>query len=290
MENNEYIGNEGTFRITKKEEGMIAGVYSSKVVSDNGLAVNIESGSFVDVKVTALIPTEMAIQENLTACYSNLYEYIEFAYLFDAVYSNEISAPNSSWTEIYQHTQSPENEKILKLWVNAYEMIYKTNLILRSSELVISDEATRNIINAQAKAIRAYLNYTLMTWFGEIPLQLGHTENMIPRSILSEVITQISNDAIQSKDVLPSSWAGGDKFRIPNCFSLSILARIYINDFKLPYSWPPQSDISNYTNSEIYSKEIINSAIYRLSTETNNFSETNSEIIWGFSKNRKFRV
>jgi len=287
--NNEYIGNEGTFRITKKEESMIAGVYSSKLVSDNGLAINIESGTFVDVNVAALIPTEIAIQENLTACYSNLYEYIELAYLFDAIYSNEISAPNSSWTEIYQHTQasSPENEKILKLWVNAYVIIHKTNLILESSELILSDELTRNTINAQAKVIRAYLFYNLMTWFGKIPLETGMSENTIPRNTINEIVAQIKDDASTAALNLPIKWSAADNFRIPKSFALGLLARVSLTDFDLPTTWPPSKQYlysNTYNESVLTAQQIINSDNYTLENGSNKFTVPDREIIWGFEK------
>lgn len=287
--NTEFKGNDGTFRITKKEGNLIAGVYNSKVVSDNGLAINIESGSFVDVKVTALIPSETAIKENLTACYSAVYEYIQHSYLFDAVYSNEISAPNSSWAEIYQHTQtaSSENEKILKLWQNGFEIIHKTNLILESSEWVISDESTLNIINAQAKAIRAYVFYNLMTWFGEIPLETGISENTIPRNTIADVLAQIKDDASAASLNLPIKWTATENFRTPKSFALGLLARISLTDFELPTTWPP---LQQYLYSGIHhesvlaAQQIINSGYYTLENGTNSFTVSDREIIWGFEK------
>ena len=287
--NTEFKGNDGTFRITKKEGDLIAGVYNSKVVSDNGLAINIESGSFVDVKVAALIPSETAIQEKLTACYSTLYEYIQHSYLFDAVYSNEISAPNSSWTEIYQHTQTPssENEKILKLWQNGFEIIHKTNLILESSEWVISDESTLNTINAQAKAIRAYVFYNLMIWFGEIPLETGMSENTIPRNTISDVLAQIKDDASSAALNLPIKWTAAENFRIPKSFALGLLARTSLTDFVLPTSWPPSRQYlysSIHNESVLAAQQIINSGYYTLENGTNSFTVSDREIIWGFEK------
>ena len=289
--NTEFKGNDGTFNITKKEGNLIAGVYNSKGVSDNGQAINIESGSFADVKVTALIPSETAIQKNLTDCYSAVYEYIQHSYLFDAVYSNEISAPNSSWAEIYNHdlTSSTDNEKILKLWQNGFEIIHKTNLIMESSEWVISDESTLNTINAQTKAIRAYVFYNLMTWFGEIPLETGISENTIPRNTIADVLAQIKNDASAAALTLPIKWTTADNFRFPKSFALGLLARLTLTDFRWPITFqvnptPPMYLYNNCNESVLNARQIINSGIYTLDNKTTDFLASDHEIIWGFEK------
>jgi starch-binding outer membrane protein, SusD/RagB family len=282
-----YIGNGGTFIITKNEGGIISGLYNAKVISDKGEAKNIQSGSFVSIQTISIIETESAINDTLELCYSKLHEYIEFSYIFDAVYSNLITAPNNSWTEIYEHTQSPENENILILWSKAFDIIYKTNLILQSSEIVISDELTRNSINAQAKSIRAYLFYNLMTWFGEIPIETDIPDTMNLRSSIPEVLVQIKEDATSAVYSLPMKWPADDSFRIPKSFMLGLLARISLTDFILPDRWPPLQQYLYSTNCDdaiIAAQQILSSGIYVLDNTTNNFSETNTEIIWGFEK------
>jgi hypothetical protein len=283
-----YYGNSGTFMITKNEGGKISGIYNSTVVSDNGKSININSGSYLDIQTVSIIETETAINDTLTLCYSDWYEYIEFSYVFDAVYANISLPPNSSWTEIYEHTQSqaPTNEKILNLWSEAYDIISKTNLIIYSSEMVISDELTRNKINAQAKAIRAYLFYNLMIWFGEIPVETDIPDTLNPRGSIAEVLKQIKEDATEAINYLPVNWSTIDNFRIPKFFMSGLLARISITDFQLPNRWPPpQPFLYGDCNEAIStSRQIINSAIYSLGYETNNFSESNNEIIWGFNK------
>jgi hypothetical protein len=284
-----YESNEGTFIITKNEDGIISGLYNAKVISDKGDVKNISSGSFVDIQTVSIIETESAINDTLELCYSELQEYIEFSYIFDAVYANAIPAPNSSWAEIYEHTQaqSPANENILLLWSKAFDIISKTNLILHSSGVIISDELTRNSINAQAKSIRAYLFYNLMTWFGEIPIETDIPDTLNPRSSIPEVLAQIKEDATSGVNSLPMEWPADDSFRIPKSFMLGLMARISLTDFILPDRWPPlqQYLYSTDCNDAISAaRQIINSGIYVLDGETISFSESNTEIIWGFEK------
>ena len=220
-----------------------------------------------------VIETEAAINDTLELCYTKLYSYIELAYLFDAVYSNSISAPAASWTEIYGHTQSQDsnNEKILKLWSDAYNIIFKINLVIKSAEIVISDQPTRYEIIAQAKALRAYIYYYLVSWFGEVPLEEGISEGMIPRSTVDKVLLQIKQDATQAAQSLPASWPASDKFRFSQNFAKGLLSRASLFN-------------KNYNDAFTPTQQIINSGMYALSADTTNFSSTNIEIFWGFEK------
>ncbi|HUX59607.1 MAG TPA: RagB/SusD family nutrient uptake outer membrane protein [Bacteroidales bacterium] len=215
--------------------------------------------------------SEEVINETLLLCYSKLYEYIEFTYLFDAIYSNNVPAPNSTWNEIYEHTQSSNNAKVLKLWSDAYDIIYSINFILSNSELVITDQLTRDKINAQAKVIRAYLFNSLLIWFGEIPLETGISESMNPRNSVAEVIQQIKKDAADAALSLPQSWPSPEQFRIPKSITDGLLTRVSLYN-------------EDYFESITICNEIIANGGYSLSIDTNNFTSTNSEIFWGFDK------
>jgi hypothetical protein len=228
-------------------------------------------GTTFGIDQTFITLSEAAINDTLLLCYSKLDEYIEFTYLFDAIYSNNIPAPNSSWTAIYGHTQSSNNEKIIMLWSKAYDIIYKTNFIIIKSEIVISNQSIRNSIIAQAKAIRAYLDYNLLIWFGGIPLEAGVSESMNPRNTIAEVLVQIKQDASEAAQYLPWSWSEPDKFRNTQSFAkgISVRASLYNN---------------NYSEALTPNQDIINSSTYALSLDPSNFTSTNSEIFWGFAK------
>ncbi len=227
------------------------------------------------------IDSVAAINDTLLLCYSKCHKYVEKSYLFDAVYSNNIPAPDGSWTEIYDHaqTQSSDNAKILMLWAEAYDIIYKANYVILSSEAVNTDPVTKNIIIAQAKAIRAYLNFILMNWFGEIPLEAGTSESMIPRNTIEEVLNHINQDATQASLYLPMAWSASEKFRIPKSFAVALLSRASM------YS-------KNYNEALSSTQQIINSGVYALAADPANFSEGNIEIFWGFNKsdNTEFNI
>jgi hypothetical protein len=229
-------------------------------------------GSDVTFKTSIpLLVTEADINDTLMYCYSKLSEYNEFLYLFDAVYSNTFPAPDVSWTDIYNHTPLSDNAKILMLWSKAFDIIYKTNLVIQSSEIVITDQQTHDQIIAQAKAIRAYLYSNLVNWFGPVPIEEGTTEGVIPRAMIDEVLSLIKQDALEASQSLPASWSIPDKFRIPRFFANALLSRAY------QYT-------NSYTEALNPTQEIINSGMYALSAEINNFTSASTEIFLGFDK------
>lgn len=285
--NNTYKGTAGSFIIVKIEGNLISGLYNAKLTSEEGNSINIEEGSFAKIRTVSLIATESAINDTLLLCYLKMKEYVELAYVFDAVYSNTIPAPSGVWTEIYNHTQSqsPENEKIVDLWEKAYKIIRMTNLIIESSEQQISGESVRNSIIGQAKAIRAYLFYNLLSWFGEIPLENELSDTLLFRSTLTEVFTQIKEDAAIANNLLPQSWTGADDFRIPKSFLSGLNARINLTDFRVPVTWPtPPGYPFSFSEAISSSLQIINSSSYTLSNQSNRFTGSDPEIIWGFEK------
>jgi uncharacterized protein (TIGR02145 family) len=221
----------------------------------------------------SLIESESAINDSLLACYSDLNNYIEFLFLFDGVYSNNVTSPGTSWDEIYSHsqTQASDNAKIFKLWSDAYRIIYKVNHVISSADMIIPDLPTRYQVVAQAKAIRAYLFHNLMIWFGEIPLEMNFTASLIPRNSISEVLTQISQDATEASQNLPVSWPVSDKFRVPQSVARELLSRASL------YA-------KNYSAALVPVQQILNSGMYALSTDTTNFSSTNTEVFLSFQK------
>jgi len=239
------------------------GVSRTSVEKEYGLSVRCIKDYIID--------SESAINDTLNLCYSLLDKYIEYSYLFDAVYANKVTAPNFFWNNVYDHSLIPSNQKVSMLWTNAYEIIFKANLIIASAPQVISDPSARALVTGQAKAIRAYLYHNLLIWFGEVPLETGYAASLIPRNTVEEVLAFIKQDAADAVQSLPFSWTAPDNFRIKRSFAGSLLARAGLFD-------------KSYSQALAPSQELINSGMYALSADTLNFTSSNSEIYWGFSK------
>ena len=217
------------------------------------------------------LETEADINDTLIYCYSKLSEYNELLYLFDAVYSNTFPAPNASWSDIYNHSALTDNPKILMLWSNAFDIIYKINLVIHSAEIIIADQQTQNKIIAQAKAIRDYLYYNLVNWFGPVPIEYGTAESVIQRNSVDEVLAFVKQDVTDASQSLPMSWPVQDKFRIPQSFAKALLSRVFLLT-------------QSYNEALNPTQQIINSGMYALSADITNFTSGSTEIFLGFEK------
>ena len=273
----DYNGTSGAVQITRDEGGTVSGTYEATLASDDNDIIEISSGSFTNMQllgtspVISLIASEADINDTLELCYGHFYNYIEFLYLFDAVYTNTTSAPAGSWDDIHGHAQSHTDEKVLILWSKSYEIIYKLNLILESTEDLIIDATVRNPIDAQVRAMRAYIYHNLLIWFGEVPIETGFSESGSPRNSVDEVRDRIEADATEANEYLPQSWPAGDEFRIPKSLVQGLLSRVHLSDNK-------------YWEALNISQQIVNSGHYSLSQANSNFVQGNSEIIWGFDR------
>jgi len=268
-----YYGISGTVTL-EKSGNMFSGSYMATVKSENNnTEIEISSGSFSDIEssVELLITTETAINDTLVSCYSLLTEYIQFEFLFDAIYSNQTIAPSDNWSDIYAHSQDPSNVKIAKLWSDAWDIMFQTNLIILSATEFVSDELTRNQILGQAKSIQAYTSLKLLKWFGEIPIITEQVNSFPPRNTVEEVTQWIIDNTQEAELYLPEIWPSSDENRITKIFAKSILHRIYLFN-------------KNYNEAYNTTQQIINSDTYSLSITTENFQENNVEFYWGFAK------
>lgn len=95
-----------------------------------------------------------------------------------------------------------------------------------------------------------------MSWFGEVPIEKAFYNEMNPRSAIPQVVNLIVNDAVGAMNILPESWMGIDKYTISKGLMQGVS----------------------------YSQQIIGSGLYSLKSISDNFVETDKEIIWGFNK------
>ena len=273
-----YTANSGTVEVSQDSDGTISGNYDATVTSAENVTLEISSGSFSGLEAEpAEEPepepeiTESIINDTLLISYTNFNEYIELTDLFDAVYSNQASAPNAAWTAIYDHNQNTTDSKVAQLWENAWDIIFVTNFIIENAADAIIDEADRNPVVAQAKTIRAFLYFSLLSWFGDIPIELDITGGSNARSPQADVLALIREDAAMAVDHLPESWTGDETFRLPKSFAQSILIRTYLYE-------------EDFMSASAMAEQIINGSMYALNIDPDNFTEGGGELFYGFAR------
>jgi starch-binding outer membrane protein, SusD/RagB family len=94
-------------------------------------------------------------------------------------------------------------------WDQKYEGIKTTNVLLENIDRVEMDEAVKERMKAEARFIRAYLHFQLMTWFGDVPL-LDHDPTIeeaqtLTRTPRSEVLAFVLEELEEVAAILPTN-------------------------------------------------------------------------------------
>src|SRR5687768_10592653 len=109
-----------------------------------------------------------------------------------------------------------ENDIILKVWRTIYYTINRANQVINR---VAPETDLRKRLIAEAKALRAYNYFDLVSLWGPVPLILNDlTPNEFTtqeRASVSDVYAQIEKDLLEAIAVLPEKdqYSLGDKFR-----------------------------------------------------------------------------
>ncbi|MCB0641470.1 MAG: RagB/SusD family nutrient uptake outer membrane protein [Phaeodactylibacter sp.] len=130
--------------------------------------------------------------------------------------------------------QGPTNTDMLESeWSADYEGIYRANVVLEKVPQIEMDEELKARILAEARFIRAWFNYNLVTVFGGVPLAdhvLEPNEFDLPRADASEVWALIIDDLTTAIPDLPqrSGYAVSDLGRITQGAAQGLLAKAYL--------------------------------------------------------------
>lgn len=92
------------------------------------------------------------------------------------------------------------------VWSNYYTGIYRANFVLESLEkenVKITDEQ-KNVIEGQARFLRASLYFDLCRLFGEVPLKTSTASSNPPRASIDSCFALIASDLKRSIEVSPS--------------------------------------------------------------------------------------
>lgn len=157
-------------------------------------------------------------------------------------------------------------------WTPVYRNLYAVNAILEGLQETGSLTATvKKQLTGEALLFRSFLLFYLVNLFGEIPLVTGtdYTINaVLPRSSVTAVYEQLTNDLVQAKELLSVEYPVAGKLRPNKYAAMALLARVYVYR-------------KQWANAVAETTDIINTGPYTL---VNNlatvFLPASSEGIW----------
>lgn len=222
----------------------------------------------------------------VTVIYSQMINDIGASYnltLYSGYSSDELKnySSDQNLVTFYSNDLNPTNPYLIQdIWKPAFSCIYQANAIVeQSNKQVDIPQDLHDQILGEAKFIRAFWNFYLVNYFGDIPLITGtdYTTNRIAkRSSQEEVYTLIIKDLTDALTLLKDYYVGSDgistseeRVRPNKWAAYALLARTYL--YK-----------GDYANAEAMADKIItNAALFSLVQDLNSvFLKNSSETIW----------
>ena len=142
-------------------------------------------------------------------------------------------------------------------WANLYDGINRANVVLANIDKnpTIS-QAKRDAIRDEVLFLRGYYYFTLVQYYGGVPLKLTPTASVIdvniPRSTVKEVYAQIIKDMEAAEPLVPGIASLGFGGAVSKSAVRGLLARV-----NLFMAGEPLKDLSRYAEASKWAKKVI---------------------------------
>ncbi len=206
--------------------------------------------------------------------------------MWGVIATDEIVLPGwSPFKPVYLHTLSPLDIYIRYLWENMYISLNKVNSVVDRVGAMTADQINvddRDMLVAEARFLRAMINFALVSSWENIPLMKNETislENLeVSQATPLEVYQFIEEDLIYAKNNLGVSQGGG---RATKGAAQALLGKVY-----LQMTGHPINDETYFSKAEIELEDVINSGVYSLMNYYPDIftleNEQNNEIVFAF--------
>jgi hypothetical protein len=198
----------------------------------------------------------------LSAAYNPLYNYPGYdGYsIYDVASDNALKGgegPSDGvyFNELANFTIPTTNTIAIQVWRNSYLGIFRTHLVLENVPGIEMNEADKARILGEARFLRAYYYFILVTLFGDVPLietsMVKAAE--VARNPKTEVYQLIESDLNVAINVLPSrsNLPVSENGRITKGAAQAYLGKVFL--YK-----------GDFVNAEKWFKTVIDSGEYRL--------------------------
>jgi starch-binding outer membrane protein, SusD/RagB family len=143
--------------------------------------------------------------------------------------------------QIDDYTHTPVNGQLEEIWKAAYEGVNRTNYMIQYKDKNIAGQsvefAGKDALYGEVKFNRAYYYFTLVKFFGDVPLftdrRLGLTDSRaLSKSPKADVYKQIEKDLTEAIAVLPAVATANQpqalKGRVTKYAAQALLGKVYL--------------------------------------------------------------
>jgi hypothetical protein len=174
------------------------------------------------------------------------------------------TSASTIFTELYDIQNTETN--VATLWRNLYNGIERANVILSVADQPVMDETTRSQIKGQARFLRAYYYFLLVSRFGDVPLKTQLSTDMgtdynLPRTSAKAIYQYIISEMITAESMVPTMAQAGTTTVVTQTAVDGMLARVC-----LTMAGYPVNDASKYNDALTWAQKVINSGVHALNS------------------------
>jgi starch-binding outer membrane protein, SusD/RagB family len=128
-----------------------------------------------------------------------------------------------------QATPPVGNAAIADNWNGSYQMINRANLVLSKAPDVTDNVALRDRIVGEAKFLRAWAYFELVSQWGDVPLYtepVTSSTGFKGKESAANIYTQIIKDLTEAAAILPPSYSAADNGRATKGAANALLGRV----------------------------------------------------------------
>ncbi len=159
------------------------------------------------------------------------------AYMVKTLPSDETNAGGSSsgdqppYQRLDKFTYSAENTPITESYKSFFYGVYRANQVINNIDP--AESALKEQVVAEAKFLRAWFYFELVSMFGGVPLNLedlAPSEYSQPRASAADIYAQIETDLTEAINALPlkSEYSANDKFRATKGAAQALLGKAHL--------------------------------------------------------------
>lgn len=180
----------------------------------------------------------------------------------DSAGGGQLEAPRRELLE--QPTPSTSNGVMTNLWQITYIMINRSNTVLAAAPNVTDDVALRDRVIGEAKFLRAWAYFELVSQWGDVPLYedpVSSASGYKAKSPAADVYTLIISDLTDAAAKLPASYDNTNRGRATKGAANALLGRVLMQK-------------GDYAAAKTALQAVVSSGLYSLtSSYLDNFLE-----------------
>jgi len=202
-----------------------------------------------------------------------------------------------------QSTPASTNAVMTSVWQGSYQMINKANMALFRAPGITDNVALRDRLVAEAKFLRAWAYFELVSQWGDVPLYTTPVErptDFKDKSTAASIYTQIISDLTDAVAKLPDSYGGSDLGRATKGAANALLGKVQMQ--KGDYAAAKTALLAVYNSGKYaltsnfsynFDGDLYDPAVKKIVTSGNEFNsesifevafvDANDQFNWGYN-------